>query len=413
MLGSLRRTAFGRFAFLATLLFRRPAAGWAAALATPAVCAGLAAVIRGGLAKHFASLFPDAYASAPGISPDTVFWIFLPPLVRDILTHDPWAHAGAIGLLLGLTLGASLSIGGITALIVRRREKDIAPSRFTWRLWGPILGVTALAAAFLSWPPRHTRSDDNHPDVILVSIDTLRADAVGCYGRTPSPTPRLDRLAQTATLYRRTYAPAPWTIPSHGGLMTGLHNERHGAVTMDTRLPKTAVTLAERLAQEGYRTGAFVHSFMLSPRYGFGQGFQTYTMQPEVPSQEVATRAVDWLRGHPSPVFLFLHVFDPHWPYGAADEGLSARMRQVSTISSRPISKPEATRQAWRRRYEAEVRLADARGRTVVRRTRTQRPLERSLGHRRRRSRRGILGTRFPRPCDHALRGSAARALAG
>lgn len=348
-------------AFLAMLLFRRAAAGWTAGLATPAALAAIVAALRCGLAKNFASLFPGAYASAPGLAPDTVFWVFLPPLVREILARQPWRHASTIGVLLGLTLAFALACSGATALAARLRRKEIRETGFSRPFWGLLFGATAIAAAIFGWPPGYVEPGRQHPDVILISIDTLRADAPGCYGRSPSPTPQLDRLAQTATRYMRVYAPAPWTIPSHAGLLTGLHNERHGAVTMDARLPKAAATLAERLAQKGYRTGAFVHSFMLSPRYGFGQGFQTYAMLPETDSADVAERAVDWLRERPSPVFLFLHLFDPHWPYGAAGEGLPGEdAESFHAFVQANLGADEATRRAWRSRYEAEVRRADA-----------------------------------------------------
>jgi arylsulfatase A-like enzyme len=293
-----------------------------------------------------------------------VFWLFLPPLIQQILMTDPGNHALTILALAAAVVGAAAAVGAVYAVVAHLWGRPPAPSPRL--VLSKTCVVTALAALFLCALflrlPDAAKRDAAHPDVILVSLDTLRADSVGCYGATPSPTPSVDALAQQATRYARTYAPSPWTIPSHAGLLTGLANERHGATRMDSRLPKRLTTLAEWFAQAGYRTAGFVNSFLLSPRYGFGQGFRTYDMLPERPGQHVMDRAVAWLdRQAGAPVFLFVHLFDAHWPYGAPDDALpGGHAKSFHEFVDQALPLDEPARSRWRARYADDVRLADA-----------------------------------------------------
>lgn len=352
----------GLTALVATAAVRRRLAGWIAALSVPVAATLLVAALQIGLRENFASLFPAAYASAPGIQSHTVFWVFLPPLIRDTFLHNPSAYLGTTLMMIGVVCAVSLLTGIVAGAILAMMKippKQPGPPRWKWWLIPPQIALAV--AALLAVPYSYAERAPERPDVVLISIDTVRADALGCYGATPSPTPGLDAFAHTATRYARAMAPSPWTIPSHAGLLTGLENHRHGAVTMDARLPDRLLTLAERLTMQGYEAGAVVNSFMLSPRYGFQQGFTTYQMAPSLSSEGIVDRAQAWLRERGDrPVFLFVHLFAPHWPYGEGDSGLAGEDAEsfhefVDTV----LAADPSVQRAWRERYLGEVRDAD------------------------------------------------------
>lgn len=158
--------------------------------------------------------------------------------------------------------------------------------------------------------------DDAIP-VILISIDTLRADHTGCYGYERNTTPFLDEFAEEAVLFENAYADTPWTLPSHMTMMTGRHSHEHG-VGAATRLPESEITLAERLRDEGYITLGFTgHYWWLMDRWGFGQGFDFYKSGLEGHLLEPITRTVrlaqDWLSDYPTNrLFLFFHSYEAH-----------------------------------------------------------------------------------------------------
>jgi len=162
------------------------------------------------------------------------------------------------------------------------------------------------------------------PNVILISIDTLRADHLGCYGHSRNTSPQLDRLAAGATLYRRSFASSPWTIPSHASMFTGKLPFEHGAHSIDPPDPRGDVyplgldnlTLAEALADEGYDTGAFIANWAyLVPELQLNQGFQTYEVHNEHAGR-LNQRIFRWLtQKAEAPFFLFINYIDTHRPY--------------------------------------------------------------------------------------------------
>ncbi len=184
-----------------------------------------------------------------------------------------------------------------------------------WIVW--TLAV-ALAAAGPPLLADATRPDTaNLPNLVLISIDTLRTDVMGAYGAKVSATPNIDELAAAGTSLAQVRAPASWTLPSHAAMLTGRWPWRLGVRRVADALPAEARTLAERLAARGYETHAVVtHLFVDSP-YGMGQGFD----RVEHPTTERAADAIKatlhWLaaRSGDRPYFLFLHLYDPHWPY--------------------------------------------------------------------------------------------------
>ncbi|MEB2344987.1 MAG: sulfatase-like hydrolase/transferase [Deltaproteobacteria bacterium] len=162
--------------------------------------------------------------------------------------------------------------------------------------------------------------------VVLVSIDTLRADHVGAYGAGPGRTPALDALAATGVRFENAITPAPITLPSHTTLLTGLDPPEHGIHHNGLfRLRDDVPTLAAHLREAGYATAAFVGSFVLAERFGLARGFDVYddtfalgspshggVAVAERPADQVVDAALAWLAAAPDRSFLFVHLYDPH-----------------------------------------------------------------------------------------------------
>lgn len=184
-------------------------------------------------------------------------------------------------------------------------------------------GLLALVAGCGRGPEQPERP----PCVLLVVLDTVRADRLGCYGGPAGATPSLDAFAAGADRYRACMATAPWTLPSHASMFTGLFPVEHGThgfrvdeyVDNVHPLHPDHVTLAEELRGAGYDTAAFVgNRVYMTPRHGVDQGFDTYEVLGGV-SGEVFDRALEHLdaRGDDRPWFLFVNVMDAHRVYKA------------------------------------------------------------------------------------------------
>jgi arylsulfatase A-like enzyme/Tfp pilus assembly protein PilF len=172
------------------------------------------------------------------------------------------------------------------------------------------------------------------PNVLLVSIDTLRYDYLGCYGNRAVKTPHIDALAARGALFENAVAHAVVTLPSHASILTGLYPTGHGIHdNAGYRLEESQRTLAEIFSENGYETAAFVAAFPLDSRFGLTQGFGLYDdryrsqrivnemAMPERRGDMVVAAASAWLesRGE-TPWFLFVHLYDPHFPYEAPEE---------------------------------------------------------------------------------------------
>ena len=197
-----------------------------------------------------------------------------------------------------------------------------------------------LAVALFPFTGCRTRS---RPNVLLVTIDTLRADRLGCYGFPQARTPHIDRLAAEGVRCENAVSAAPITMPSHSTILTGLYPPAHGVRDNGVyALGDDVVTLPERLKARGYATQAFVSAVVLSRRYNLTQGFDDYDddlwaedapkmfMIRDRPAERTAEKFVTWLEGwHKDsgrrPFFAWVHFFDPHQPYSppAADRALS------------------------------------------------------------------------------------------
>lgn len=171
-------------------------------------------------------------------------------------------------------------------------------------------------------------------NVLVITLDTTRADRLGCYGASQALTPALDELARQGVLFERAYAPVPLTLPSHASLFTGLYPPEHGVRNNGQgALPAGLPTLATALQSSRYETGAFVASVVLERKYGLNRGFNTYhddMSQADDSTQghhryraanHVIDAALAWLRPRrQKPFFCWVHLFDPHYPYLAHED---------------------------------------------------------------------------------------------
>ncbi len=196
------------------------------------------------------------------------------------------------------------------------------PGRRRW--W--VLGFAVALAAGAVWLVRERRP--NRPNVLLVTIDTLRADHLGSYGYAGAKTPVLDALAQRGVRFANALASVPLTGPSHATILTGLYPPVHGARD-NVIFPLSArhQNLATLLKKQGYRTGGFVSAYPVAGNFGFSEGFDEFSegfheaVDPaaggaERPANEAVDTALAWLnKESEAPFFAWLHVYDPHTPY--------------------------------------------------------------------------------------------------
>ena len=193
---------------------------------------------------------------------------------------------------------------------------------------GRIAALAALAAASCaacrSQPADTSPADLAGRPIILITIDTLRADRLGAYGSSKGLTPVLDRFAQGAARFTAAVTQVPLTLPAHATILTGLHPARHGVRTNDGfRLASDVPVLAEALQARHYATGAFIGGYPLHASFGLGRGFDRYDDDflraagaMERAADEVVRSAVAWIDEHASQAFFaWLHLFDPHSPY--------------------------------------------------------------------------------------------------
>jgi arylsulfatase A-like enzyme len=155
-------------------------------------------------------------------------------------------------------------------------------------------------------------------NVMIIAVDTLRADHLGCYGYTRDTSPHIDDLAARGVLCERCVSPAPWTLPSFSTVFTSLYPTQHGAETVHSSLGESFPTLAGILKEHGYATGAVINAPALKPAYGVDRGFEHYHMTPERGRVADGTTrdALAWLDTiGDRPFFAFFHYFDPHLSY--------------------------------------------------------------------------------------------------
>ena len=224
-----------------------------------------------------------------------------------------------------------------------------------------------------------TPSGDARPNLLLISIDTLRPDRLGCYGHDRPTSPTLDRLAAEGLLFEDVTAASPWTLPSHASMLTGLYPSHHGVKQHTLKLPESIPSLAEVLSDAGYQTLAVVNSHNVSERYGLSRGFDRFQYVGEtaddgqIPNMgpvvlKAAERMLSKRDGRP--FFLFLHLYDVHTdfvvrppyrrqfvrPYEGARDGSTG---QLVEIRRRGGSLSEEDVRFLFDLYDAEIRQLD------------------------------------------------------
>ena len=246
-----------------------------------------------------------------------------------------------------------------------------------------VLFISALVGAWLS-----TRSS-RKPNILIVSIDTLRADRVGSYGYAAAQTPILDALAARGLRFAQATTVAPLTLPAHASLFTGTFPTFHGVRDNGQfYVGDEQTTLAEVLKGQGYRTGGFVGAFVLDRRWGIAQGFDTYFDNFDL--VEVRARGGDrrgaaagrtrsWIRrrrgcarSREQPFFAWVHLYDPHSPYAAPEAYASRFPRTMHGAYDAEMAFADAQLgrllDRARRRAHADDRRRHGRSRRVARR---------------------------------------------
>ena len=213
------------------------------------------------------------------------------------------------------------------------------------RMPGPLLVL--LAVIGLAGPGSGAAAE--RPDLVLVTLDTLRADRIGAYGDPLARTPALDALAARGALFREATTPIPLTLPAHASILSGRYPRSHGVLdnagfALDASVP----LVAESLRDAGYATGAFVSAYVLDGSKGLARGFETYddgfdaeaitkaTRRglAEHPGSEVVARALDWWRTRSGPRFLWVHLFEAHRPYVPGPEGGDPYRAEVARVDA-------------------------------------------------------------------------------
>jgi arylsulfatase A-like enzyme len=272
-------------------------------------------------------------------------------------------------------------------------------------------GSVVLALLAMGFPLGCERSHGvGDPNILLVTLDTVRADHCSSYGYSRSTTPHLSALARDGVQFDSAYSPMPTSAPAHASIFTGLHPRSHGLIRNGTPIPDDHVTLPQLLAANGYDTGAVVSSFVLASRFGFQRGFAFYddafgdrdkaahetvwegieiNGRFERRASETTARALRWLAGHAAralpvagehragtggdaraPFFLWVHYFDPHSPYDPPEPYRSA-------FESRAPG--AGTGDLLRAAYDGELAYADSELGRLIEAVRAQEAPERTL----------------------------------
>jgi arylsulfatase A-like enzyme len=292
--------------------------------------------------------------SQPALAPAVLVSLFLFVILGDWI-NEVWLTGIEFYRPSGLAATAALAgVAILVGLACYRLGKEQRGRRAGFRL---LLGLglslpVAIGIVCGLHPQRHP--DIGHkpklasPNVFLITIDTLRADHLSCYGYDRPTTPALDALAHRGVMFRRHHAQSSWTRPSTATILSGLYPSVHGANQINEKLGDGVVTLAELAAQQGYRTAAFSANAVVSPLFGFDQGFDYFWSGEQFPfiqmtalyrilskfglsrfrfrfeeeqvspdAHQLNQAALPWIeQNRDGSLFVYLHYMDPHSPYG-------------------------------------------------------------------------------------------------
>ena len=208
------------------------------------------------------------------------------------------------------------------------RETEEMRRRVLIRTQGTNFRLSLWLLILLGWSLPNLEAEPSN--CLLITIDTIRADRLGCYGYQKGQTPVIDRLAREGVLFERAFSAVPLTLPAHASILTGTYPFYHGIRdNSGFVLPVRLVTWAEALKPVGYASGAFVGAFVLDSKFGLDQGFDNYfdnfdlsqfeNVSPgyiQRTGDEVVKEAIEWLEGRVRKrFFAWVHLYDPHDPY--------------------------------------------------------------------------------------------------
>lgn len=284
------------------------------------------------------------------------------------------------------------SLGAATlAVIVRDRLPPVGSAA------GLIAGIALLVVALEGDSRASVQGArpgaDGERCLVLLTVDSLRVDALPAWNPDTSPKPNLSRLLERSIVFRNARSPAPWTRPGFASMLTGVSPVVHRATSVAAKLPEGIETLAEVLREEGFRTAAIGYNPVLDERAGFGRGFDEYHMFPgpaggasfgvrvlsaldpgawsslEASTVALADRGVAWLDRHRGErFFLWLHFFDPHLPWdppaqitppAAPESRIEGVFNALVEVRTGRFVPTEPERWRLRELYDAEVRHVD------------------------------------------------------
>lgn len=214
-----------------------------------------------------------------------------------------------------------------SSVIVRNLKKFIMIRNDRLFLFSLLFFAFVSACLLPSASGAARTAEEPELNVLLITIDTLRADRVSCYGFRHLPTPNMDRIAKNGVVFTRAFSHNPTTLPSHTNIMLGLTPLYHGVRENTNFVAREEfLTLAEYLKSMGYATGAFIGGYPLHSRFGLAQGFDVYDEEYEKvkfqkfsagerKAEEVMEKALGWLDRQESKWFCWIHCYDPHDPY--------------------------------------------------------------------------------------------------
>lgn len=303
--------------------------------------------------------------------------VFLSRFIAPMLAYSVMIKPVVVLVLLALSFLPPMLLGYLLLRLLGRRVSQ-QPFKFLPSLAlskrhavaGLIVATVFLAVAY---SPVALGSPGQMPNVLLVSIDTLRADGLHSYGNPRPTSPVIDELAANGTRYENFFSSAPWTLPGHATMFTGLEPDVHGTYVLDRKIPKQAPLISEVFKNAGYRTFAVTSNFLVSPAYGFGRGFDRFILRPEADAKVVSSLFLKLLGRSKEPWFGFVHFFDPHLPYQPSSESraelgiegpavekvLSTMTHLLYRFIDIYLPYDQAHKDAVRLLYDGEVRDAD------------------------------------------------------